>query len=49
MMRTIQAAALTDTVAKLCIQANTHLPEDIVAALDATRQTEPWQIGRAHV
>ena len=24
-MRTIQAAALTDAVAKLCIQANTHL------------------------
>ena len=39
MMRTIQAAALTDAVAKLCIQANTHLPEDIVGALDATRQT----------
>ena len=33
-MRTITAAAITDTVARLCIQANTHLPEDIVAALD---------------
>ena len=45
-MRTIQAAALTDAVAKLCIQANTHLPEDIVAALDATRQGEPWPLDR---
>ena len=45
-MRTIQAAALTDAVAKLCIQANTHLPEDIVAALDATRQGEPWPLAK---
>lgn len=46
MMRTIQAAALTDAVAKLCIQANTHLPEDIVAALDTTRQGEPWPLAK---
>ena len=46
MMRTIQAAALTDAVAKLCIQANTHLPADIVAALDATRQGEPWPLAK---
>lgn len=45
-MRTIQAAALTDAVAKLCIQANTHLPEDIVAALDTTRQGEPWPLAK---
>ena len=45
-MRTIQAAALTDAVAKLCIQANTHLPEDIIAALDATRQNEPWPLAK---
>ena len=45
-MRTIQAAALTDAVAKLCIQANTHLPADIVAALDATRQSEPWPLAK---
>ena len=32
-MRTITAAAITDTVARLCIQANTRLPDDIVAAL----------------
>lgn len=33
-MRTIQAAAITEAVARLCIQANTYLPADIVAALD---------------
>lgn len=32
-MRTITAAAITDTVARLCVQANTRLPDDIVAAL----------------
>ena len=45
-MRTIQAAALTDAVAKLCIQANTRLPEDIVAALDAARHGEPWPLAQ---
>ena len=45
-MRTIRAAAITETVAKLCIQANTHLPADIVAALDAARQSEPWPLAR---
>ena len=45
-MRTIQVAAITETVAKLCIQANTHLPGDIVAALDAARQSEPWPLAR---
>ena len=43
-MRTIQAAAITEMVAKLCIQANTHLPADIVAALDAARQSEPLSL-----
>lgn len=45
-MRTIQAAALTETVAQLCIQANTHLPQDIVAALDRTRKSEPWPLAK---
>lgn len=45
-MRTISAAVLTETVAKLCIQANTKLPADIVAALDAGRQNEPWPLAK---
>ena len=45
-MRTIQAAALTETVAQLCIQANTRLPQDIVAALDRTRKHEPWPLAK---
>ena len=45
-MRTITAAALTDTVARLCIQANTKLPKDIVAALDRDRKAEPWPLAQ---
>ena len=45
-MRTISAAAITETVARLCIQANTHLPPDIVSALDAARHSEPWSLAR---
>lgn len=45
-MRTISAAAVTDAVAKLCIQANTHLPTDIVSALDRTRREEPWPLAK---
>ena len=29
-MREIQVSAITDVVEKLCIEANTHLPEDVV-------------------
>ena len=45
-MRTIPAAALTEAVAKLCIQANTRLPADIVAALDKCRSEESWPLAR---
>ena len=45
-MRTIPAAAITETVAALCIKANTQLPPDIVAALDAARSSEPWPTAR---
>ena len=45
-MRTISAAAITETVARLCIQANTYLPADIAAALDRQRKEEPWPLAR---
>ena len=43
-MKTISASVITDTVAKLCIQANTQLPPDIAAALDRARAGEPWPL-----
>ena len=45
-MRTIPAAAITETVAQLCIKANTRLPDDIIAAMDKARNTEPWPLAR---
>ena len=36
-MRTISAQEITDTVARLCIEANTRLPQDVQAALDKAR------------
>ena len=45
-MRVISAAAITDTVAELCIKANTRLPDDIIAAMDKARSTEPWPLAR---
>lgn len=45
-MRTIQAQAVTQAVAQLCVQANTTLPCDIVAALDRQRQQEPWPLAK---
>ena len=45
-MRILSAADITDTVAQLCIQANTQLPADIAAALDRQRSQEPWPLAQ---
>ena len=45
-MRTISAAEITEAVARLCIRANTLLPEDVDRALDCCRQSEPWALAR---
>jgi len=45
-VRTISAAAVAGTVARLCIRANTRLPADVAAALDRARKDEPWPLAR---
>ncbi len=45
-MRTVTASAITDTVARLCRQANLKLPEDVSAALARSRRTEPWPLAK---
>lgn len=45
-MRTLSAAQITDTVARLCVRANTQLPADVTAALDRCRQAEPWPLAQ---
>ena len=43
-MRTISAADITAAVARLCVRANTRLPDDVAAALDRLRREEPWPL-----
>ncbi|MEG2036641.1 MAG: fumarate hydratase [Ruthenibacterium sp.] len=45
-MRTITAAAVTQAVKALCVQANTVLPPDMTAALRTAYDTEPWPIAK---
>jgi len=45
-VREIKAAAVTEAVAALCIQANAHLPADVEAALAAARAAEPWPLAK---
>jgi fumarate hydratase subunit alpha len=45
-VREIERAKLVDLVAKLCIRANTHLPEDIEAKLRKSLETETSNLGR---
>ncbi len=42
-LREIHAEEIAACVARLCIQANTALPEDIGALLDAARDREPYK------
>ena len=41
-MREISAQMITDTVARLCIEANCHLSKDIKDRLDAMHKQETW-------
>ncbi len=45
-MKTISAALLTQTLAGLCIEANTHLPSDVAAALEHWKIQEPWPLAK---
>ena len=45
-MREISAAAIIDTVARLCIEANTCLPPDVKAAIARARREEDWPPAR---
>ena len=41
-MREIQAAAITEAIRNLCIEANRDLPEDVACALRCAAEAEPW-------
>ena len=41
-MREINASAITETVARLCVEANRHLPQDVRDCIACARAQEPW-------
>ena len=45
-MREIEASAITQTVAQLCLEANFVLGEDVLSALKRAQQTDESQLGR---
>lgn len=46
-MREIQVSQITDTIQRLCIEANTVLPEDMKQAISACRACEDGEIARS--
>ena len=45
-MRELDVSVIRDTVARLCIEANTKLPEDVKTAILDFQQREQWEIAR---
>ena len=45
-MRELDVSVIRDTVARLCVEANTRLPEDVKKAIDEFREKEDWAIAR---
>ena len=45
-MRELDVSVVRDTVARLCIEANTKLPEDVKSAILDFQQREQWEIAR---
>lgn len=45
-MREISAGTITDTVERLCIDANVHLPEDVKQAIKDCRAVEDWDTAK---
>lgn len=45
-MREVQASLIADAVARLCVEANYHLGEDVIAALKRALEQEESPVGR---
>lgn len=45
-MREINVSTLTDVIERLCIEANTHLPEDVKCAIKSCREKEDGDIAK---
>ena len=45
-MRELHVSAITDAVARLSIEANIHLPQDVCRAIDQSRNREDWTLAQ---
>ena len=45
-LKTIQPEQISALVARLCIQANCQLPEDVAAAMERSCREEPWPLAQ---
>ena len=45
-IRELDVNAVTEAVEEICIRANTELPADVKAALDAAEAAEPWPLAK---
>ena len=45
-MRELHVSAITDAVARLSIEANIHLPQDVCRAIDQSRELEDWPLAQ---
>ena len=45
-MRELDVSVIRDAVARLCVEANTHLPEDVKKAIGEFRSKEDWGIAQ---
>ena len=45
-MREINASAITETVARLCVEDNRHLPQDVRDCIACAREQETWAAGK---
>ena len=45
-MREISAKDITAQVKRLCMEANSYLPEDIKEKINACEQAEPWDLAK---
>ena len=45
-MREIDVSRLTEVIARLCMEANEHLPQDVQAAIRQCRACEDWDIAQ---
>lgn len=45
-MRIIDAKLIEDTVARLCVEANLRLPDDVIGAIKTAQENETWENAR---